>query len=60
MNYAYSKAARKSNIPLNLVCGDYAQYRAADTVHESLLLVETPRVPSWFPSACPLQALSVC
>ncbi|PON41818.1 Ribosomal protein [Parasponia andersonii] len=52
-NRAYGIAARKSNTPLNLVCGDYAQYRVACIVHESLLFVETPMVPSWFPSARP-------
>ncbi|PON73516.1 hypothetical protein PanWU01x14_056980 [Parasponia andersonii] len=50
-NRAYSIAARKSNTPLNLWCRDYVQYWVAGTVYESLLLMKTPRIPSWFLSA---------
>ncbi|PON79705.1 hypothetical protein PanWU01x14_009370 [Parasponia andersonii] len=46
MNRAYGIAASKSNTPINLACRDYVQYRATGAVYKSLLLIETPRVPS--------------
>ncbi|PON46148.1 hypothetical protein PanWU01x14_253710 [Parasponia andersonii] len=45
---AFLIAAHKSNAPLNLRYGDYAQYWVAGTVHESFLCRDT-KVPLLVP-----------